>query len=454
MVRALATSCDAEHREVPAVHAVVIGTDRVRLYLSTADEQPPPDWESEQDGRIWHAPLRGLQSARVSDALPDAFPQLVSLGVSREGFVLLNLGRAGGIIALEGDARQVRLLAQDWTRELTSSPWSREVRLVRIGFKSSPADPEETVEARSLGDATSTLAGYDSAVLLLATPPGGRDREVLHRAAADPAGRWTVVVVGRMEQPRWRLVLGPDGMVDTGFLVHPVSRRLDLPLDAPELVFPDDDSDSDPDPDLAANPTSTAGGRGRLPRRGALLASSAAVVVAAVVAVLAATQLGSAPTTPVARASAAPGTTASHPAVPPVTQPTATSTGPAAPPPRPAGTLLKNPATGECLSAGAGTDGTPLALTACNGNANQRWQVASNGTIQSQGLCMDAAWGATTPGTMVQVARCSGNPAQLFSLRQGRIYSHQAGLCTAEVNGGTAIHLAPCTGPSTGFQEA
>lgn len=59
---------------------------------------------------------------------------------------------------------------------------------------------------------------------------------------------------------------------------------------------------------------------------------------------------------------------------------------------------------------------------------------------------MDAAWGATAPGTVVQLANCSGNPAQRFSVRadNSTVYSEQAKLCVGTVNGGTAIQLLPC----------
>jgi hypothetical protein len=103
-----------------------------------------------------------------------------------------------------------------------------------------------------------------------------------------------------------------------------------------------------------------------------------------------------------------------------------------------------NPATGKCLSSGAGTDGTPLALAACGGAPDQKWTVAPDGTIRSKGLCMDAAWGGTAPGTVIQVANCSGNPAQQFSLRGTTVYSKQAGRCLGVVGSGTGIRLAAC----------
>ena len=107
-----------------------------------------------------------------------------------------------------------------------------------------------------------------------------------------------------------------------------------------------------------------------------------------------------------------------------------------------------NPATAKCLSGSAGSDGTPLILFACNGDANQVWKVVADGTIRTKGLCMDAAWGATAPGTVVQIANCSGNPAQQFSLRNGTIYNSHAKLCVAVTSGGAKLSLAHCDGSS------
>lgn len=119
---------------------------------------------------------------------------------------------------------------------------------------------------------------------------------------------------------------------------------------------------------------------------------------------------------------------------------------PNTPPASTATAALVNPGTGKCLSGSAGSDGTPLILWACNGDVNQKWDIASDGTIRTKGLCMDAAWGGTTASTVVQIANCSGNPAQQFSLSGDTIYSTQASMCVGEVNGGTGIRLFPCDG--------
>ena len=79
----------------------------------------------------------------------------------------------------------------------------------------------------------------------------------------------------------------------------------------------------------------------------------------------------------------------------------------------------------------------------------QLWQPnADDGTIRSVGLCMDAANAATADFTPVQVARCSGNPAQLFTLEEnGHLFSPYANKCVNihyEPGVGTSVVLFSC----------
>ena len=129
-------------------------------------------------------------------------------------------------------------------------------------------------------------------------------------------------------------------------------------------------------------------------------------------------------------------------------QPSATKVGEPAQPPtvpaKPTTTVPQPPATtspagpkntlvgagsGEFSSSAAGVDGTRLEIWTCDGTASQQWTF-SGSTIRSAGLCMDAAGAGTANGTPVQVARCSGNPAQQFQLQSnGYVYSPYAGGC-------------------------
>ncbi|MCX4751309.1 RICIN domain-containing protein [Kitasatospora sp. NBC_01287] len=434
-LRVLATACARENRGVPLAHLVVVGPEAVRLRLNTPDERPPAGWTAEDGGRTWQARLRLLQSASVAESLEDPYPRLVSLGATGQGFMLLNLGQAGGIINLEGDARQARALALEWSRQLTSNPWSRDVPVVRVGFRPGTAERFGPTGAPAPTDGETALADESGGVALLAGMPGGRDRERIHRLADDPRGRWSVVVVGRVDHPRWRFTIDATGVVDTGLLDEPVVLLPSMPSDEP------DHADAAADPVGAPAGKTPPGGRprGRLISRRRLIVATA-LLACLVGAALVLTRQGAAShAAPPARAGGVQG--ASGAASTP--DPTASTAPPRSAPASAAGTLL-NPGTGKCLSGSTGTDGTPLVLGACDGAANQQWTAAPDGTVRTKGLCMDAAWGATTPGTVVQVANCSGNPAQQFSFKNGTVFSTRANLCAGEVNGGTAVQLLPC----------
>jgi hypothetical protein len=163
-----------------------------------------------------------------------------------------------------------------------------------------------------------------------------------------------------------------------------------------------------------------------------------------------------APDSALARASATAAPSANPPSPTPTPTPTpaATTAAPTrtpapavtsvpAPAPAPAsGGALENPEFQACLSATRAMDGTHLSVTTCDASMIQTWQPMPDGTIRSVGLCMDAANAATADFTPVQVAFCSGNPAQLFTLdQQQHLYSPYANKC---VN----IHFTPEAGTS------
>ncbi|MCB5907530.1 RICIN domain-containing protein [Streptomyces pinistramenti] len=453
-MRVMATACARENREVPVAHAVIVGTDTVWFLLKTPDERPPAGWTADHDARAWYAQLRWVQTAEVTESLPEPYPQLVSIGNISNGFALLNLGKSGGIIALEGDSRRARGLVQDWTRELTTNPWSRGVQVVRVGFKPGTADPIGTTEVQNLADAASALAQPTGGVLILASMPGGRDRERVHYLADHPKTPWSVVVLGRGDRPRWRFTIDSRGLIDTRLLPEPVHHPLNPALNTPPLADDVKDVTVTPAPRPAAGSVGRPGQEKPDPnppstrRRTTIIVSAVAaacVVAAVLVLTLGGGLFGPSASTSAGPASSGPGQT---------TVPTspATSNAPTAPdspaspnppaPPNADGSPLLNTATNTCLSAGAGTDGTPLTLAPCGSDANQQWKVSEDGTIRSKGLCMDGAAGATTTGTTVQVANCSGNPAQQFSLRDGTVYSTQANKCLKNVNG--RVQLYPC----------
>ncbi|MDG4763220.1 ricin-type beta-trefoil lectin domain protein [Solwaraspora sp. WMMD406] len=125
---------------------------------------------------------------------------------------------------------------------------------------------------------------------------------------------------------------------------------------------------------------------------------------------------------------------ANPPADPPANPPAATTSAPKPTPPpapvRPANARqLVGKETGLCVSAGTTGDGARLTLQRCTEDKTQWWEVRGDGTIRANGLCMDVAWGASADGTPVQVAYCSGNPAQGWRLNNGMIVSTSTNKC-------------------------
>ncbi|UUU25050.1 ricin-type beta-trefoil lectin domain protein [Streptomyces sp. DSM 40750] len=100
---------------------------------------------------------------------------------------------------------------------------------------------------------------------------------------------------------------------------------------------------------------------------------------------------------------------------------------------------------------GEGKDGTPLWIWDCLGGANQKWDFRGDGTVRSLGLCMDVAWGSRDDGAVIQLARCSGNPAQQFVLStEGDLVNPQADKCVDVKDNGTGngakLQLWTCAG--------
>ncbi|MGW5580870.1 ricin-type beta-trefoil lectin domain protein [Micromonospora chokoriensis] len=98
----------------------------------------------------------------------------------------------------------------------------------------------------------------------------------------------------------------------------------------------------------------------------------------------------------------------------PKAKPTPKPTLPAGKPiTRPANTIqLFNEQLGLCVSTGAGRGGTPLSLQQCHEDKSQWLSYGSDGTMRSQGLCVEVARSETKDGTPVQLAACTGSLAQ------------------------------------------
>jgi beta-glucanase (GH16 family) len=83
------------------------------------------------------------------------------------------------------------------------------------------------------------------------------------------------------------------------------------------------------------------------------------------------------------------------------------------------GNALKSNYNSRCIDIpfGRPADGAALHMWDCSGGiAHQTWSFEGDGTLRSMGMCMDPAWGSNANGTTIQLANCSGNPVQRFTL--------------------------------------
>jgi hypothetical protein len=137
---------------------------------------------------------------------------------------------------------------------------------------------------------------------------------------------------------------------------------------------------------------------------------------------------------------------------------------PAQPPAQPSGgEEIVGQGSGRCITvtdgvAPGGKDGKRLELWDCNKVPWEEWTFVSDGTsdgrgtFQSLGLCMDVAGASTADGTPIQLANCSGNPAQVWTLSpQGDLVSilaktKCADATNAGTDNGTQLQLWPCNG--------
>jgi hypothetical protein len=118
-------------------------------------------------------------------------------------------------------------------------------------------------------------------------------------------------------------------------------------------------------------------------------------------------------------------------------------------PPDPTTFRLRNDGSGRCLdvNGASGTNGTPMIIWDCHGNANQ--QFTQNGqALQVLGKCLNVPTGAAA-GTRVQIQDCNGGANQQWTLNSnGTIRNAQSGLCL-DVNGastanGSAVVVWSC----------
>ncbi|PYC67042.1 hypothetical protein C7C46_30515 [Streptomyces tateyamensis] len=103
----------------------------------------------------------------------------------------------------------------------------------------------------------------------------------------------------------------------------------------------------------------------------------------------------------------------------------------------PTGQLTGNGAKCADDSGSATTDGNPVILYTCTGNANQRWSLPGDGTVRTLGKCLTAS--GTAAGSWAVLSGCTGATTQQWSYRgDGTLANTASALCLDVYGGGTA----------------
>lgn len=128
-------------------------------------------------------------------------------------------------------------------------------------------------------------------------------------------------------------------------------------------------------------------------------------------------------------------------------------TGGGGPPPPSSGNRIISNWNGKCIDVPGlnFTDGVALSTYGCNTTAAQAWTFSGGAVKTQNNMCMDVAWGSTVNGAIIQIATCSGNAAQQFTLTAaGDLVNPQAGKCVAiqgwNGNDGAPLVLWDCAG--------
>jgi F5/8 type C domain/Ricin-type beta-trefoil lectin domain len=88
------------------------------------------------------------------------------------------------------------------------------------------------------------------------------------------------------------------------------------------------------------------------------------------------------------------------------------------------------------------TASNPIGVSTCSGAAGQQWSPYTDGTVRTQGGCLDVVSAGTTSGTDVDWYPCNGTAAQGWTAESnGELVNPSSGLCLTDPGGNTAARL-------------
>ncbi len=95
------------------------------------------------------------------------------------------------------------------------------------------------------------------------------------------------------------------------------------------------------------------------------------------------------------------------------------------------------------------TEGNPMFASGCNGGSGQQWSPYTDGTLRTEGGCLDVVSAGTTSGTNVDWYPCNGTAAQNWTHQSnGELVNPHSGLCLSDPGGntGSRLDIETCTG--------
>jgi Carbohydrate binding module (family 6)/Ricin-type beta-trefoil lectin domain/Putative Ig domain len=99
---------------------------------------------------------------------------------------------------------------------------------------------------------------------------------------------------------------------------------------------------------------------------------------------------------------------------------------------------------GLCLTneSSLNTEANPMQVSSCSGSTGQQWSVYSDGTLRTEGGCLDVVGAGTTSGTDVDWYACNGTDAQDWTHESnGELVNPNSGLCLTDPGGDTSDRL-------------
>ena len=94
------------------------------------------------------------------------------------------------------------------------------------------------------------------------------------------------------------------------------------------------------------------------------------------------------------------------------------------------------------------TEGNPIGVADCNGDAGQQWSTYTDGTVRTEGGCLDVVGAGTSSGTAVDWYPCNGTNAQTWTHESdGELVNPNSGLCLTVPGNETSdtLQIQTCT---------